>query len=1014
MNDLVEFGESRGLLFNITIQELEDCAGQSTVLDSILDCLLDLQSAKELGSVESLRSALENMPHGLRTPDTEAAEARVQLLLEHELAIEDALEKIESGLVTTGMDDLQRAVAAAEVVGLVGETLLKGMSVLDAMEDDDCDAEDEDAVLRAIVRTSMRMSNIHGATSRKSSKSESSSKSSKVVCDNNEVGDVLRRSKVNDDVAIPTKRSDERRPSVAGKVSAPRRQDSKLDGTRRVSAGSGKDRKSRAMAIVSKLNSQSTTRGNKDEEIRESILRARVAVQDHILGVEINQDLEYEDGRRRLGEDEAGKSAEVWLTSVSCPEIPESPSGYNRGLFAEGLDKSDMTKGPQASTEEEEHGLLMGSLTKYTDRVSFALTQLREEVEELHAQIKDLRGAENNPARHTQTLPQVGQISKEPEGASCIDDDSDLELDDSTRIELELEAAQRHSLRQQTLLTDTEKCWLASETELAESRRNSFRQQALQTDTEKCLLASQTELAELRRSHKAELDAMAKMKAMRQSVMAMPQSSDVGQTQAQLEAAKEELTLLQSEQEAQNKELTHLRQALDDEHQSAMQFLKSELTERQEQLETRSSEMAALKTTADRGAEALAAMELLRAELRAGSERSDSNSNSASPVKEDGDSVAPAPASPPRMPELQQPKPSDGRPLETVSRACSPAFVETLTQNESMVHRACSPMFAEALEQPGSSLAELERAALEQTQWHQEREVLVRERDLLRQVAENNLAEAEITATTAVSELRMVKEAAERGQQAAEAKLRTVQAAAQEVTKSHRGADAALAEAAALSLAAGVPPCHDQLPEPVWMPSCVEPRPLQSPDLGSSLKDDDSAAADDWLGHWLQPANPPGPPGDFVGERPSPPSPPRHSPDFEQCQDNLASRPRSVQASRLATLLEDDDNRVALSGRARSLPPKLIETNPTAEPAVSNLPPVELASSPDPDSVSSGDEWMMRPGSQTPTQADRWTRRVQPGARLIPVATTAAGQVLPPSPSTTRPHSAPVKRTQML
>jgi hypothetical protein len=142
MNGLAAFAVQRNIVVQLTIEELKEHEGNSLLLAFLVESLRDLRSKLTTGNPEYLHSLINDVPHGLRTEDVVMAEQRLNHLLNVERKVSDALARIETGLVTSGMECLQHAVDYAQQEGLVSKVMQLGLDVLlDANSEDSSDAE---------------------------------------------------------------------------------------------------------------------------------------------------------------------------------------------------------------------------------------------------------------------------------------------------------------------------------------------------------------------------------------------------------------------------------------------------------------------------------------------------------------------------------------------------------------------------------------------------------------------------------------------------------------------------------------------------------------------------------------------------------------------------------------------------------------------------------------------------------------------------------------------------------
>eukprot|EP00929_Paragymnodinium_shiwhaense_P059066 TRINITY_DN29568_c0_g2_i1.p1 TRINITY_DN29568_c0_g2~~TRINITY_DN29568_c0_g2_i1.p1 ORF type:complete len:1223 (-),score=344.89 TRINITY_DN29568_c0_g2_i1:129-3797(-) len=149
LEELVNFANASCIPVELTAEELQTRSSLPPLLENILDALLDLKAALASGDIMMLRSVIDSLPHGILTPEIESAKEKLIRWQGVEVKLMEALTKIETGIVTSGVDLLRRAVEAGKEDGLMGDHMTKGIRCLNYLDADDDADEDGDKVHRS-------------------------------------------------------------------------------------------------------------------------------------------------------------------------------------------------------------------------------------------------------------------------------------------------------------------------------------------------------------------------------------------------------------------------------------------------------------------------------------------------------------------------------------------------------------------------------------------------------------------------------------------------------------------------------------------------------------------------------------------------------------------------------------------------------------------------------------------------------------------------------------------------
>jgi hypothetical protein len=134
---LSHFALDREFALDLAPKDLAPHASGTALLNELHEGLLELQRSLESGDPQQMSNALETMPSELRTKDCLVLEAKCLELGEAEERIERAIRSVEQGFITSGLDNLQRALKFAEQMSLSGEVVLKGKALLASYTEED-------------------------------------------------------------------------------------------------------------------------------------------------------------------------------------------------------------------------------------------------------------------------------------------------------------------------------------------------------------------------------------------------------------------------------------------------------------------------------------------------------------------------------------------------------------------------------------------------------------------------------------------------------------------------------------------------------------------------------------------------------------------------------------------------------------------------------------------------------------------------------------------------------------
>lgn len=164
---LAHFAHDHDFAIDLAPKDLAPHASGGALLNDIHQGLLELQEALQSGDPQQMVTALDHMPSELRTKECLVLESKCLELHEAEDRIEAAIQRIEDGFVTSGLDNLRRALAFAEQMKLSGRVVQDGKALLASLteeeEEPEQDVEDggEPASSKTVSRrslTSKRMS----------------------------------------------------------------------------------------------------------------------------------------------------------------------------------------------------------------------------------------------------------------------------------------------------------------------------------------------------------------------------------------------------------------------------------------------------------------------------------------------------------------------------------------------------------------------------------------------------------------------------------------------------------------------------------------------------------------------------------------------------------------------------------------------------------------------------------------------------------------------------------------
>jgi hypothetical protein len=134
---LAHFALDHNFALDLVPKDVAPHAHATALLSDIHQGLQELQQSLESGDPQLMTMALDNMPSELRTKECLVIESKCLELGEAEDRIERAIERIEGGFVTSGLDNLNRALAFAEQMHLTGEVVQRGKALQASLTDDD-------------------------------------------------------------------------------------------------------------------------------------------------------------------------------------------------------------------------------------------------------------------------------------------------------------------------------------------------------------------------------------------------------------------------------------------------------------------------------------------------------------------------------------------------------------------------------------------------------------------------------------------------------------------------------------------------------------------------------------------------------------------------------------------------------------------------------------------------------------------------------------------------------------
>jgi len=153
---LAHFALNHDFALDLVPKDLAPHTAATALLKDIHEALIELHHSLESRDPEMMHMALEHMPSELRTKECLVVEAKCAELGEAEDRIHAAIQRIEEGFVTAGLDNLNRALSYAEQMKLSGEVMQRGKSLqanLTAEEPEDPTSPDS-----PVTRTSSRNS----------------------------------------------------------------------------------------------------------------------------------------------------------------------------------------------------------------------------------------------------------------------------------------------------------------------------------------------------------------------------------------------------------------------------------------------------------------------------------------------------------------------------------------------------------------------------------------------------------------------------------------------------------------------------------------------------------------------------------------------------------------------------------------------------------------------------------------------------------------------------------------
>lgn len=144
---LAHFALHHDFALDLVPKDLAPHASATALLQDLHEALIELQQSLKSGDPQLMTSALENMPSELRTKECLVVEAKCLELGEAEERIEAAIQRINEGFVTSGLDNLQRALNFAEQKKLNGDVVERGKALLANLTGEDEETEQPDSPL---------------------------------------------------------------------------------------------------------------------------------------------------------------------------------------------------------------------------------------------------------------------------------------------------------------------------------------------------------------------------------------------------------------------------------------------------------------------------------------------------------------------------------------------------------------------------------------------------------------------------------------------------------------------------------------------------------------------------------------------------------------------------------------------------------------------------------------------------------------------------------------------------
>eukprot|EP00746_Dinoflagellata_sp_MGD_P161765 gnl/MRDRNA2_/MRDRNA2_89037_c0_seq1.p1 gnl/MRDRNA2_/MRDRNA2_89037_c0~~gnl/MRDRNA2_/MRDRNA2_89037_c0_seq1.p1 ORF type:complete len:561 (+),score=133.35 gnl/MRDRNA2_/MRDRNA2_89037_c0_seq1:52-1734(+) len=154
---LAHFALDHNFAIDLAPKDLAPHASGGALLSDIHQALLELQEALQSGDPQQMLMALDHMPSDLRTKECLVIESKCLELGEAEDRIESAIQRIEEGFVTSGLDNLRRALAFAEQMKLSGRVVQDGKALLASLTEVDEEPEQDvdDGSQRTVSRRSV-------------------------------------------------------------------------------------------------------------------------------------------------------------------------------------------------------------------------------------------------------------------------------------------------------------------------------------------------------------------------------------------------------------------------------------------------------------------------------------------------------------------------------------------------------------------------------------------------------------------------------------------------------------------------------------------------------------------------------------------------------------------------------------------------------------------------------------------------------------------------------------------